>query len=180
MGMSVNSPLLQLLDYEKRGRAHVVDLTTEEDRREYWRAIAFRVGDIHLLLNEHDVLELLTIPNTAPVPGTKRWVAGIANVRGELLPVIDFGDFLFEKPLQRKKQSRVLVIVSNEVCSGLMVDQVFGVKRFPVDTRMEPQVSEMPDALKPLISECYEDEQLFHVMSVQKLIEDTDFMQAAA
>jgi len=160
--------------------AHVVDLSTEEDRREYWRSIAFRIGDIHLLLDEHEVAELLTVPDAAGVPGTKRWVAGIANVRGELLPIIDFGDFIFDKPVEQTKQTRVLVVAMDEVRSGLMVDQVIGVKRLPVDIKKESQTDGLPDALKAIIGDCFEDEQTFYVMSVKKLIEDTGFMQAAA
>lgn len=179
MGKPLNNPLSLLFDYEKRGRDHVVDLSTEEDRREYWRSIAFRVGDVHLLLDEHEVTELLTVPGTARVPGTQRWIIGVANVRGELLPVIDFGDFLFAEPVQQTKQTRVLVVAWDEVRSGLMVDQVMGVKRLPVDTKKPAHTEGMSDVLKTVVGDCYEEEQIFHVMSVKKLIEDTGFMQAA-
>jgi len=176
----MDNPLSLLSEYEQRGQQHVVDLSSAEDRREYWRSIAFRVGGMHMLLDEHDADELLRPPPILPIPGTRRWVSGVANVRGELLPVIDFRDFLFAEPASPDKQSRVLVIAMDDVRSGLLVDQVMGVRRFPVDTFRQPQTEGFPAVVKQMIDGCYREEEVFHVMSVRKLIEDTGFMQAAA
>ncbi len=158
----------------------MVDLASNEDQREYWRAVAYRVADQRMLFDEHEVSELLTIPAITVIPGTKRWVAGVANIRGELLPIIDFGDFLFSEPVKVTKQSRVLVITHDEIRSGLIVDEVYGMRRFAVDTRKPVSQQELDDVLKPLISGCYEEEYRFHIMDVKKLIDESDFMQAAA
>lgn len=180
MGASLGNPLSLLSEYEQRGQQHVVDLSTAEDRREYWRSIAFMVGGVYMLLDERDADELLRPPQISPIPGTRRWVSGVANVRGELLPVIDFKDFLFGEPASPDKQSRVLVVMMDDVRSGLLVDQVMGVRRFPVDTFKQPQTKGLPKVVKQLMDGCYKEEEVFHVMSVKKLIEDTGFMQAAA
>ena len=173
-------PLEQLIALEKRGRDHVVDLATEEDRREYWRAVSFRVADKQLLLDEQGVSELLTLPALTVVPGTKHWVAGVANIRGELLPIVDFRRFLFGEATRPAKQVRVLVITHEEVRSGLIVDEVYGMRRFPVDTLKPPQQEELTDAMKVMVTGCYEEEQFFHIMEVKKLITESEFMQAAA
>lgn len=158
----------------------MVDLSTEEDRREYWRAVSFRVADKYLLLDEQKVAELLTVPQITVIPGTKHWVAGVANVRGELLPIVNFGDFLFEQPVVPSKQARVLVISHDEVRSGLIVDEVSGMRRFPVDTRLPPHTEGMPDSLGKLVEGCFEEEQVFHILDVTRLINESEFMQAAA
>lgn len=173
-------PLSFLQDYERRGKAHVVDLSTEEDRRVYWRSIVFRIDSTFFLLDEHEAAELLTMPDLASIPGTKRWVSGIANVRGELLPVIDFKDFLYGEPAVITKQSRVLVVRSDEVQSGLLVDQVVGARKFPEDTLRPALTTDFPDELRKIVSGRYEEEETFHIISVQKLVEETGFMQAAA
>jgi len=173
-------PLEQLIALEERGKSHVVDLTTEEDRREYWRAVSFRVADKQLLLDEHEVSELLTLPAITVVPGTKHWVAGVANIRGELLPIVDFGQFLFGEAITPGKQVRVLVITHEDVKSGLIVDEVYGMRRFPVDMHQPPQYDGLTDVMKVMVTGCYEEERLFHVMDVKKLIDESEFMQAAA
>jgi len=179
MDQSAN-PLDQLIALEKKGRRHVVDLTTAEDRREYWRAVSFRVADKYMLFDEHEVSELLVLPDITVIPGTKHWVAGIANVRGELLPIVNFGEFLFGEPVRPGKQTRVLVIVHEDVRSGLIVDQVYGMRRFPVDTLKPAKSDGVPDTLKTMITGCYEEEHPFHILDVVKLVTESEFMQAAA
>ena len=174
------NPLEQLVALEARGRKHVVDLATDEDRREYWRAVSFRVADYHLLFDEGEVAELLTLPSITIVPGTKQWVAGVANVRGELLPIVNFGDFLFAQPVQPSKQARILVVVHEEVRSGLIVDQVYGMRRFPVDERKSVSAEGLPEVLKLTVTGCHEEEETFYIADVGKLVTDTEFMQAAA
>lgn len=174
------SPLDQLIALEQKGRRHVVDLATDEDKREYWRAVAFRVGDHHMLLDEQEVTELLTVPQITVIPGTKHWVSGIANIRGELLPIINFGDFLFRNPVQVSKHARILVIIHDEVRSGLIVDQVFGMRRYPVDEMQPVRQDDLQDVMKAMVTGCYETDQLFHIIKVSMLVNDTEFMQAAA
>jgi twitching motility protein PilI len=41
-----------------------------------------------------EVNEILTLPVLTPVPGTRSWLLGVANVRGNLVPVIDLRDFI--------------------------------------------------------------------------------------
>ncbi|TNF93452.1 MAG: purine-binding chemotaxis protein CheW [Gammaproteobacteria bacterium] len=181
MGGPDNNPLEQLLDYDRRGKQYIVDLTDDEQKVEYWRGVVFRVESSHFALEEFEVTELLYIPAAASIPGTKRWVKGMANVRGELLPLIDFNDFLFQKPLEDSKSSRVLVVNSGDVRSGLMVDQVFGIRRFIKNTLQETLPDELPAPIKMAVNGFYkEDEQVIAVLSVRKLVEETEFMQAAA
>lgn len=50
---------------------------------------AFRVGDVQLLLPEGTVAELLDPLDVFPIPNAPSWTAGLINLRGDLLPVID-------------------------------------------------------------------------------------------
>ena len=174
------NPLEQLIALEQKGRRHIVDLATDEDRREYWRAVYFRVADYMFLLDQGDVAELLTLPPITMVPGTKQWVAGVANVRGQLLPIVNFGQFLFQQPVAATKKTRILVVVHDDVRSGLIVDQVYGMRRFPVDELKPAKTETMPNTLKIMVSGCYEGDEVFHILDVNKLVNETEFMQAAA
>ena len=53
-------------------------------------------------------------------------------------------------------------------------------RRFAVDSRKSVSRDELDDVLKPIISGCYEEEYRCHIMDVKKLIDESDFMQAAA
>ena len=64
------------------------------------------------------------------VPGAKAWIRGIANVRGQLLPVVDLRAFLGGGTTNTDRSTRVLVAHHREVPAGLLVDEVLGFRRF--------------------------------------------------
>ncbi|OGI47897.1 MAG: hypothetical protein A2151_03310 [Candidatus Muproteobacteria bacterium RBG_16_65_34] len=48
-----------------------------------------RVGDLHFLAGRHAARETLDPPPVYPLPHTPAWLKGLANVRGNIVPVID-------------------------------------------------------------------------------------------
>ena len=74
---------------------------------------------------------MLPIPEQVTrVPGAKPWFRGIANLRGQLLTVVDLKSFLGAGAPATDRQARVLVVASREVPTGLIVDEVVGFRRF--------------------------------------------------
>ena len=51
-------------------------------------------GGVQWLIRLSDAAEVITMPQVASVPLTKPWFLGVANIRGNLYTVIDFGGFL--------------------------------------------------------------------------------------
>ncbi|UTW44369.1 purine-binding chemotaxis protein CheW [bacterium SCSIO 12696] len=81
-----------------------------------------------------DIVELLEVPHCTRLPRVQSWVRGVANVRGRLLPIIDLAEFVGTQLTTAPKQQRVLVMDMHGVFAGLQVDEVLGMRHFPVDT----------------------------------------------
>ena len=64
------------------------------------------------------------------MPGAKSWIRGLANVRGQLLPVIDLRQFLGSGITPITRNTRVVVVNHREIPAGLLVDEVLGFRRF--------------------------------------------------
>ena len=64
------------------------------------------------------------------VPGAKAWLRGIANVRGQLLTVVDLRAFLGAGSSMLDRRARLLLVASRDVPTGLIVDEVLGFRRF--------------------------------------------------
>ena len=64
------------------------------------------------------------------IPGSKSWVKGLANVRGQLLPMIDLRQFLGSGATAPQRNTRVVVVNHREIPAGLIVDEVLGFRRF--------------------------------------------------
>ncbi len=57
-----------------------------------------------------EINELLAVPPLTNVPGTQPWLMGVANVRGNLVPAIDLGRFLFDERTPSSERTRLLLV----------------------------------------------------------------------
>src|ERR1700753_1346389 len=88
-------PFAVLAALERRGRAGSAQVNQEGPTGREWVGVALRMaGDLYLVARE-ETREVLGLPPTLTrVPGAKPWIKGLANVRGQLLPVVDLRQFL--------------------------------------------------------------------------------------
>jgi len=169
-----------LQDMERRSKQKAAGLEQQDDLGETWSAIGFRVGEQHFVIPLADSREVFPLPEqVTPVPKSQSWVFGIVNLRGELLPVFDLNLYLQGKTSKVSKRSRVMVINHAEISTGVLVDEVFGLKHFQQEPA--PIASSRPVNLTPyLTGSVFQQDIYWDVFSFQKLINDPRFMNAAA
>ncbi len=87
------------------------------------------------------VSEVLPLKDITPVPCAPAFVAGIINVRGRIIAVVDIKKFfgLPEKGLG--DLNRVIVLCSNDGELGILADAILGVHRIPVGGLQHPAAS---------------------------------------
>ncbi len=132
-----DTPLKWLAYLEQRCLSHAHGLPQQEEGDDEWIGIGFRLGDLNLVAPLGEVAEILTPPSLSRVPRTKAWVCGIANVRGNLMPIMDLQGYLHDRPAALNRRSRILVVNHNGVYSGLVVDAVLGLRHFREDQRCD-------------------------------------------
>ncbi|MFN2644176.1 MAG: chemotaxis protein CheW [Burkholderiales bacterium] len=72
--------------------------------------LAVQVAGAGWLVDLDAAAEVIAVPAISPVPLAKPWFRGIANVRGNLYSVSDFGAFLGGEMLKLTAESRLLVL----------------------------------------------------------------------
>src|SRR5690349_3460346 len=72
--------------------------------------LALQVGQEGWLVDLTDAGEVLPVPAMTPVPLTKGWFRGMANIRGNLYSVADFSAYLGGAPVVQTEQSRLLLL----------------------------------------------------------------------
>lgn len=96
-----------------------------------WVGIGFRIGEERFVASRDQVREVLMLPDSMTrVPGAKRWMLGIANLRGHLLPLADVKLMLGSGRTTLRRTTRVISVNHREVPAGLVVDEVIGFRRF--------------------------------------------------
>lgn len=168
-----------LVDLAQRSRSAARGLPAQLDIRPHWSGIGFLLMGHRFVVPLGEVSEMLEVPPYTHLPGVQSWVKGVANVRGRLLPIFDMPAFFGSSLSGGRKQRRVLILETESLYSGLMVDQVFGMQHFPTDEFQEDpgQVSE---AIRPYVSGRYDhDEQRWTVFRPALLAQDPRFVNAA-
>jgi len=172
-------PLSLLRDIERRSLDIASGLPQQEVIKGTSLVIGFRLGDMQLVTPVDEVAELLTYPHMSKVPGTKSWVRGIANVRGNLLPIMDLQDYLTRQPTKLTEKSRVLVVKHEGVFSGLLVGEVYGLKHFQ-DKALSRKLPDADNFVKSYMSGSYnQDDEIWGIFSMFALAKSPLFLQVA-
>jgi twitching motility protein PilI len=177
---SVVTPFEVLADYERRSLAHVAGLPEQIEAPGLWRGIGFRVGARHFVSVIADVNEILTPPLLTQVPGTRRWLLGVANVRGNLVPIIDLRDFVEGERSVMTEASRVLVVRQHAGSVGLLIDEVLGQRSFTDEQRADA-VGEADERYQRFVGENLQlGDVLWGLFSMAALVRAAEFQQGSA
>ena len=101
-------------------------LTTEETLREL---VLFRLGTRTHAIDLHDIREIIPRRPATRIPGAPRYVAGLINVRGTIVTVIDLGARLASEP--SNADGSVILVQHGQKLVGIAVDEVSQVVRLP-------------------------------------------------
>ncbi|MGD8690216.1 MAG: chemotaxis protein CheW, partial [Gammaproteobacteria bacterium] len=121
----------------------------------------------------------LTFPTLTRVPGAKGWLQGLANVRGQLLPVIDLRHFAGAGETPVNRNSRVIVVNHPEIPAGFLVDEVRGFRRFQPSERVDEKPPVETHFAPFLTGSFRRGEEIWGVLNLHGLVESSSFLQAA-
>jgi twitching motility protein PilI len=178
--MTVVSKAYALLqDIEVRSRTKALGLPQQIEVRRTWSGVGFRLGNTYLLSKLEEVDEILIAPEMTRIPSALSWVKGIANIRGMLLPIMDLRDFIDGQGVQSGRKTRIILIKKGELVSGLMVDEVFGMRHFFEEERTK-NVPEVSDNLKKYLQGAFRKGNMhWGIFDMDNLAADPDFLQVA-
>ena len=174
-------PFELLKELEKRSRAVSAGSVTEAVAGREWVGVAFRMGGETFLVAREETREVLGYPVAVTrIPGAKSWVKGLANVRGQLLPMLDLRQFLGSGATMSGRNTRVVVVNHRDIPAGLMVDEVLGFRRFAeteFNAEAPPTVIRCDSYLAGAFRRGGE---VWPVLSLKSLVESQSFLQAAS
>jgi twitching motility protein PilI len=126
-----NAGFDKLLEYERRARRFEAAKAGGGARHGESTGVIFRIGAHHLTCSVRRVREFLPLPACTRVPGAKPWILGLANIRGELVTIVDLAWFLTGQRSATTLRSRLLTASLRGRPIGLLVDEVYGHRNFP-------------------------------------------------
>jgi len=174
-------PFELLKELEKRSRTVTAGNAPDAAAGREWVGVAFRMGGETFLIAREETREVLGYPAVITrIPGAKSWVKGLANVRGQLLSMLDLRQFLGSGATAPGRNTRVVMVNHREIPAGLIVDEVLGFRRFAE--------SEFNAEAPPTVIRCdaylagafRRGGEVWPVISLKSLVESQSFLQAAS
>ena len=174
-----SSLFVLLQDFEQRSVEHDVTGASQRDRDNNWDGVVFRLGEHRLTVSITDVDEILPLTGSTPVPGAREWLIGMANVRGNLVTIVDLGWFLFGSRTPVTARTRLMLTRMQGRYLGLIVDEVFGQRHFNrKDTSPEPDEARRLDGL--VQHRFRQAEDFWGIFRLSDLMGNPEFLDAAA
>ena len=173
-------PFELLQELERRGRVALTGTAGDAADVREWVGVGFRIADEQFIVARDDIREIMIVPQAITrVPGAKPWVRGLANVRGHLLPIVDLKAFLGAGTKGETRESRVLVADSSELSAGVIVDAVFGFRRF-LDQEFNSDAPQTVARCDRYLDGAYErGQETWPVFSMNRLLSSDEFRNAA-
>ena len=81
----------------------------------------YRTGSMRFLVPEGMVSELLHSSKIYHLPNAPRWVVGLINMHGNVIPVMDVASYVGDE-ISHLNKSKILAIGQNETAIGILID----------------------------------------------------------
>ncbi len=133
------------------------------------------IGGQRCLLDLTEASEIVSVGSITPVPLTHDWYLGLANIRGNLISVIDFARFQGMNQTPINNEARIIAFAPGlSFNSGLLVSKVVGLRNV---AEMELRANTASDT-QVWSSHCYRDkeEQTWTVLDLSLVVQDNRFL----
>jgi twitching motility protein PilI len=147
--------------------------------------LGLQVGGARWLVDLRDAGEVIPVPAITPVPLTQPWFRGVANIRGNLLPIVDLKQFLEGERTVIHEGQRVLIVRQPGGDVAVTIDELFGQRSF-TEAQQQPPEALAQSVLAQgrythFVDRVYDlAEDSWGIFSLERLARTPEFRQAAA
>ncbi len=92
--------------------------------KKFHRVLVFSLGKENYCIDVRQAKEVMKMPETTRVPNVPSFVIGVANLRGEIISILDLHYFFGLEPVGKSHEVRVIVTDLSGEAVGLRVDRV--------------------------------------------------------
>jgi twitching motility protein PilI len=177
---ALRDPLALLRRMQAESRRHSPGLPEQVEPVALWTGLGFRLGDLRFVTPLHGVAEVLPCPPVTAVPGTRPWLRGVTNVRGQLYTVVDLPQFFGRPAVETDEHARLLIMNIAELSTALLVDEVYGLRHFEEQQDRRAVVERGDPALAYAEAAFERDGLRWCVFDMQALADSPDFRRVAA
>jgi len=135
--------------------------------------LTFIIDDDLYGINLLCIEEIITLKKVAKLPGLPEYVLGVINLRGMIIPVIDFRILIGIKPRPFDNHTVIIIVEFNKKVIGILVDTVCDIFYSTEDLSMPPEFSGniKTDYIKGLAQKHEDSNEMVIVIDLEKLLD---------
>ena len=135
--------------------------------------MTFILGEMKYAVELPKIREILTYPDLITIlPNTTKWVKGLINLRGEVVPILDIRVKFGTGEVKYDENTAVIAVITNDNrMIGLVVDKVDDVQK--LDNSALYPVAEMGSAIPPKYLKGFvrlENNQMLVIMDIETVV----------
>lgn len=168
--------LIDAIDQEVGSGFDHLDLLDQEQTlepvRELAQFVTFSLAGTEYAVPIHNVTEIAYTPEVTALPNVPAWIEGVANLRGDLISLIDLRLFFGLEPTPMTDSTRMLVgrTTNEDLTVGLLVDRAQGIRYLPVDEIDRPTAG-IESQIAPYLFGAYDDgQQLLVLLDLERVL----------
>ncbi len=100
--------------------------------------LSFSLTDLSYAIPISAVREINRVLTITPIPETPKYIAGVMNLRGKVIPIVDLRVRFGMPSGAHTKHTCIIVVDSDQGLAGLLVDSIQGVVALKAD-QIEPR-----------------------------------------
>lgn len=121
-----------------RARALARQPGSDDAAQDFLEVTEFRLASETYAIESAFVREVYSLKEFTPLPGTPAYVLGIANVRGQILSVVDLKKFLNLPDKGLGELNKVIIIRDGRMEFGILADAILGTYSIPLEAIQPP------------------------------------------
>lgn len=107
-------------------------LNTGEKSMDELQVVVFELEKSYYGVHILQVQEIIKMTEITKIPNTPNFIEGIVNLRGKIIPVMDLRKRFGLKPIEVNEEWKILILKTEELLFGVMVDQISEVEKISV------------------------------------------------
>jgi purine-binding chemotaxis protein CheW len=143
----------------------------EELKEEVRELIIFRLSREWYGIEIAKVKEVIKVSKITYLPSSPEYIAGIVNLRGNILSVTDLKTILSLPHEDLTEKTRIIAIDFGIVETGFLVDEVVESIEVPVSKIEDPLLTLPPEGAKYIEGQCKVNHKLIALINVGKVLE---------
>ena len=134
--------------------------------------LGVQVDDEAWLVDLREAGEVIPVPPVTPLPLTRPWFRGLANIRGNLYSVIDFPALLQKRPVTAGDQARLLLLGDRfRLGAALLIDRSLGLRN---PGQLEKKQGKLPQWVRAQYTDA--EGRVWKELDVVQLAQHPDFL----